>query len=114
MQGVNRFPVPIAILAAIVALAVATTARFGAAEPGADLDPIGDAGRVIHLIQGQESILWVSLVGPVTQVTAWGWPTSDGEVELGGGMTITRPDGGESGTIDIGEKPMAVTFETGG
>ncbi|REK10718.1 MAG: hypothetical protein DWQ40_12620 [Actinobacteria bacterium] len=115
MQRVHTLRTPVAVLATVLALAVASTmsVRFAASEPGADLSPLGDAAKVIHLMQAQETVLWVSLTGPVTQVTTWGWPVSDGEVELGGGMAITRPDGGESGTIDIGEKPMAVSFETG-
>lgn len=114
MQRVGGFRAPL-VIATMLALVATTTvsARFVADDPGADLSPIGDAANVIRLIQGQESLLWVSLTGPVTQVTSWGWPVSDGEVELGGGMSITRPDGGESGKIEIGEKPMAVTFETG-
>jgi hypothetical protein len=63
-------------------------------------------------VQGNEHTLWVSLAGPVTQVTVWGWPVSEGEVELGGGMSITRLDGGTtSGIIDTGDKPRAASFE---
>jgi hypothetical protein len=39
---------------------------------------------------------------------------SDGEVELGGGLSITRLDGEtDSGIIDTGGKPRAVSFEVG-
>jgi hypothetical protein len=114
MQRVDRIRTPILIAFALLALAAAsmTTARFVADQPGADLNPIADAGELISLIQGQEHLFWASLSGPVTQVTVWGWPVSDGEVELGGGMSITRLDGGsDSGIIDTGDKPRAVSFE---
>jgi hypothetical protein len=116
MQRVDRLRNPILIAVALLALAVAsmTTARFVAEHPGADLNPIGDAGELISLIQGQEHLFWSSLSGPVTQVTVWGWPVSDGEVELGGGLSITRLDGEtDSGIIDTGGKPRAVSFEVG-
>ncbi|HUF95961.1 MAG TPA: hypothetical protein VMO52_07750 [Acidimicrobiia bacterium] len=114
MQRVERIRTPILMAVALLALAAAsmTTARFVADHPGADLNPIADAGELISLIQGQEHLFWSSQSGPVTQITVWGWPVSDGEVELGGGISITRLDGGtNSGIINTGDKPRAVSFE---
>jgi hypothetical protein len=101
-------------LALAVAAAVSlSTVTFTAEAPGGGLEPVGDAAELIRIIQGQDHVFWMSLSGPVTQVAAWGWPVSDGEVELGGGMSITRPDGGQNGTIDLGGQPMTVTFDGG-
>ncbi len=114
MQKVERARIPLLIVTALLVLAAAslTTARFAADRPGGDLNPIENAAQAISLIQGNEYVLWVSLAGPVTQVTVWGWPVSDGEVELGGGMSLTRLDGGTaSGIIDTADKPRAVSFE---
>jgi hypothetical protein len=114
MQRVERVRIPLLVVAALLVLAAAslTTARFAADRPGADLNPIETAAEAISLIQGSEQVLWVSLSGPVTKVTVWGWPVSDGEIELGGGMSITQLDGGStSGIIDTGEKPRAAEFE---
>lgn len=92
-----------------------TTARFVADQPDGALRPMADAAELVSLTQGQERILWKSLSGPVTQVTVWGWPESDGEVELGGGMSITRLDGGtESGLLTHDDRPRAVEFEVAG
>jgi hypothetical protein len=114
MQRVERVRIPVLVVAALLVLAAAslTTARFAADHPGGDLNPIESAAEAISLVQGNEHVLWVSLTGPVTQVTVWGWPVSDGEVELGGGMSLTRLDGGTtSGIIDTADKPKAVSFE---
>jgi hypothetical protein len=114
MQRVERVRIPLLVVAALLVLAAAslTTARFAADRPGGDLNPIETAAEAISLIQGNEHLLWVSLAGPVTQVTVWGWPVSDGEIELGGGMSLTRLEGETtSGIIDTGEKPRAVSFE---
>lgn len=114
MQRVESVRIPLLVVAALLVLAAAslTTARFVADSPGGDLNPIESAAGVISLVQTNEEVFWVSLASPVTQVTVWGWPVSDGEVELGGGMSITRLDGGTiSGTIDTGDRPKAVSFE---
>lgn len=95
----------------LMAASLSATARFAADFPGGDLAPIGNAGSLVSLIQGGNSILWVSTTGPVSQITVLGWPVDDGEVELGGGLTITRPDGGEAGVINFEEKPATVDFE---
>jgi hypothetical protein len=94
-----------------MAASASLTARFTAEQPGLDLQPIGTAEQLISLVQGQHSILWVSTTGTVSDITVRGWPVDDGEVELGGGLTITRPDGGEAGVIEFDEKPMTVAFD---
>ncbi|MEX1037892.1 MAG: hypothetical protein WDZ96_03440 [Acidimicrobiia bacterium] len=115
VDGAARFPLMIAAALLVLGVASMTTARFVADQPGGHLRPIADAGELVSLIQGQEHILWVSLSGPVTQVTVWGWPESDGEVELGGGMSLTRLDGGtESGILTHDDRPRAVEFEVTG
>ncbi len=95
----------------LMAASFSTTARFAADHPGENLEPIGTAGNLISLVQGGHSILWVSSTGPVSQITVVGWPVDDGEVELGGGLTITRPDGGDGGVLNFAEKPATVAFE---
>jgi hypothetical protein len=94
-----------------VAAGFATSATFQAASPGADLEPVGDAAGVIDLIQGQQHLLWSSLTGTVTSHTTVGWPSSDGDVELGGGLTIERTADGSAGVIEVADKPMTVSFE---
>ncbi len=114
MPRVERVRIPLLIVAALLVLAAAslTTVRFAADRPGGDLNPIENAAEIISLVQGNEQISWVSLAGPVTQVTVWGWPVSDGEVELGGGMSVTRLDGGTtSGILHTGDQPRAAEFE---
>lgn len=90
---------------------LSATATFEAPAPGADLEPIGDAGSLISLVQGQEHLLWTALTGSVTSYTTIGWPSSDGEVELGGAMVVVRPADGSAGVIEPAEKPMALEFE---
>ena len=94
-----------------MAASLPATARFAADRPGGNLEPIGNAGSLVSLVQGGNSILWVSTTGPVSRITVVGWPVGDGEVELGGGLTITRPDGGEAGVLNFVEKPATVAFE---
>lgn len=94
-----------------MAASLTTTAMFVADQPGADLEPVGAADQLISLIQGQEHILWTSTAGTVSHITVMGWPVHDGDVELGGALSITRPDGGDGGVIAVGEKPMSVAFE---
>ena len=98
----------------LMAAAVTTTARFQAPAPGSSLKPVGGAEMVIDLIQGQRAILWNSLTGPVNAYTVAGWPTSDGEHDLGGALMIELPENGSAGVIDFGEKPTSVEFEIGG
>ncbi len=80
-----------------VGATLSATATFEAPAPGADLEALGDAGSLISLVQGQEHLLWTALTGTVTSYTALGWPSSDGEVELGGAMVIVRPADGSAG-----------------
>lgn len=96
-----------------VATGFAASATFQAASPGADLEPVGDAAGIIELIQGQQHLLWSSLTGTVTSHTTIGWPSTDGDVELGGALTIERPADGSAGVIEIAEKPRTVSFELG-
>jgi hypothetical protein len=46
----------------------------------------------------------------VATVRTLGWPSTDGTHDLGGALTIERPTEPLAGTIDIGEKPMSITF----
>jgi hypothetical protein len=113
MQRAHTFRAISLLLAGLLlaAASLATSAQFAASQPGQDLSPVGTADQLISLLQGQQSILWTSTAGAVSHITVTGWPVNDGDVELGGAMSITRPDGGDAGALDIGEKPMSVTFE---
>lgn len=97
-----------------VAAAFSTRALFTAPELGASLRPVGGAEKLIDLIQGQETILWSSLNGTVSSLEVLGWPSSDGEHELGGALMIEAPDDGTVGIIDTGERPMLVEFTLSG
>ena len=105
--------VGLGVMAAILIAAVAaTSASFQASSPGSDLKPVGGAETIIELIQGQHSILWSALTGPVTQIETVGWPSTDGTHELGGALMLKRPDG-NVGVVEFGEKPMSMTFDIG-
>lgn len=111
MQGVAvRFGMG---LVAVLMTTAATTAQvsFQAPHPGADLEPVGNAETVIQLVQGQRSMLWTSLGAPVSAYTVTGWPSRDGDVELGGALMIHKPADGIAGVIAFGEKPMSLRFE---
>ena len=99
-------------LAAVVLIAAAgsSLASFQATSPGSNLKAVGGAELVIDLIQGQETILWSTLTGPVTNIRTVGWPTNDGTDELGGALMLERPADGTVGIVDFGEKPMSMTF----
>lgn len=116
MHKVTSLRLSALIAAALLTLAAgfATTARYVADSPGADLRPVDGAERVVQILQGQQHILWTSLTGSVTSITVRGWPVTSGDVELGGALSITQPDRGDAGVIDAGEKPMSVEFEVGG
>ena len=45
---------------------------------------------MIDLIQGNESVLWTALSGTVTGYVVQGWPSSNGENELGGALMMER------------------------
>lgn len=100
-------------LAAITTLALGTAA-FHATRPGADLVPSGTAGRMVHIVQGNESILWTSLGQEVSSYVVRGWPSQSDGNDLGGGLVIEKPADSRSGVIDFGEKPMSLTFDLAG
>ncbi len=116
MQRVLAGRVAMFAMAAIVAMAasIASTAQYAAEKPGGELKPIGGAAESVSIIQGSQTVFWYSLTGPVTLVTTRGWPVSDGEVELGGGIAIAQPDSGAAGMINTGERPMSVSFDFDG
>ena len=104
------------VLAAML-IAAATSgasAVFAADEPGSDLDPIGSADELVEILQGNRTILWTSLSGAVSWYTVRGWPSTDGDSELGGALMIERPDDALIGEIGFGEKPMTLSFEIDG
>jgi hypothetical protein len=102
------------IAAAITALALSAGVVFRAPEPGSDLRPAAGAAEVIELLQGNTSIVWTALSGPVTGYVVQGWPSSTGDSELGGAMMMERIEGGDAGVISFGEKPMTLSFDTAG
>lgn len=115
MQHAARFRVASMVLAGALMVTTASgDALFRAEVPGGDLAPIGDAGALIDLIQGPDTVLWSSLAGPVRALTVLGWPEEDGSHTLGGGLYLERPANGLAGVIDIGEKPMAAEFSLDG
>ncbi len=102
----------LAVVAVAAALAVTATAVFQAPRPGADLRPTGSAAGLVQLIQGNESVLWTSLSGTVTGYTVQGWPSREGDNELGGALMIERLEpGADTGVVSLGEKPMSLSFE---
>lgn len=113
MQRVPSLRIAAPLVAGLLLMAASgsVTAQFAADRPGLDLKPVGTAEQLVSLVQGQNNILWVSTTGTVSDITVRGWPVDDGEVELGGGLIITQPDGGEAGVIEFDEKPMTVVFE---
>lgn len=94
-----------------VAAGLSVSATFRAASPGANLEPVGDAGSIVEIIEGRTHLLWTSLAGTVTSHTTIGWPSTDGDVELGGALTMERPADGTTGVIQLGDEPMTVSFE---
>ncbi len=100
-------------LAALVlaAASFATTAVFVADRPGSNLAPVGGAGQMIEILQGNQTILWSSLSGSVASYRVEGWPeTIDGN-DLGGSLVIERTGDTEAGVIDSGERPRSLSFE---
>jgi hypothetical protein len=96
--------------ATAAALALSGSALFQAPAPGRSLAPIGGAAELVSLVQGNASILWTSSVGPVISYEIAGWPTSDGDVELGGALMIERVSS-DVGVIEFGERPMSLRFD---
>ncbi|MGD2044027.1 MAG: hypothetical protein PVJ28_10290 [Acidimicrobiia bacterium] len=116
MQGVITHRLAGLGLAAVLTLTAAggAVAVFAAGGPGEDLRATGSADALIDLTQVRDSIRWTSLAGNVAAVQTVGWPSSDGLHDLGGALTIEQPANPMAGTIDIGEKPMSVSFELDG
>lgn len=97
-----------------VAAAFPATAIFKSSAPGLGLEPVGGAESLIQLIQGQEHIVWSALTGTVTGFEAVGWPSRQGDIELGGALVIERPADGSAGVIGFGERPMTLEFHLDG
>ena len=116
MQGVITQRLAGLGLAAVMTLLAdgGAVAVFAAGGPGENLRPSGGSDLVIDLTQVDNTVLWTSLVGNVTAVQTVGWPSSDGVHDLGGALTIDAPANPTAGTVNIGEKPMIVTFELDG
>jgi hypothetical protein len=96
--------------ALVTALALTSTARFEAESPGATLDPVGDSGALVQLVQGHRSILWNSLAGTVEVLQIIGWPGDDGATQIGGALMIEKVDD-VAGVINFGERPMSLQFD---
>ena len=95
----------------LAATTLGTSAVFAADEPDSDLDPLGNADKRVEIHQGTNTILWASLSGAVSSYTVLGWPSTEGDSELGGALMIEKPDDALAGIIDFGEKPMTLSFE---
>ena len=96
------------------AAALGGSAMFAADAPGSDLVPVGNADELIEIVQGNNNIMWSPLSGAVSSYTVQGWPSTDGDSELGGALVIEKPTDGSAGVIDFGEKPMTLTFNIDG
>jgi hypothetical protein len=75
--------------------------------------PADGADLLVSLVQSNESVLWTSLAGNVSTLQTLSWPTSDGTHDLGGALVIEKPANPTAGTLNIGEKPMSMTFDFG-
>ncbi len=102
-------------LAALLTLTAAggAVAVFSAGGPGEDMRPADGADLLVSLVQSNESVLWTSLAGNVSTLHTLGWASSDGTHDLGGALMIEKPSNPTAGTVNIGEKPMSLTFELG-
>ena len=100
--------------ALLIAAGSSTAASFQAKAPGSDLEPVGGAGKIIDLVQGQETILWNALTGTVSTYELLGWPSTNGVHDLGGALMLESVDGANAGVIELGEKPMSLEFTSGG
>lgn len=100
-------------LAAILTLTAAggAVAVFTAGGPGEDMVPADGADLLVSLVQSNDAVLWTSLAGNISIVETRGWPSSDGTHELGGALVIDRPADPTVGTVNIGEKPMSMSFD---
>lgn len=101
-------------LAATLTLAAGGAAAvYAAGGPGENLSARDGAAALVDLTQVGNAILWTSLAGNVSLVETTGWATSDGIHDLGGALTIEKPEDPLSGTINTGEKPASVGFTLG-
>lgn len=102
-------------LAALLTLTAAggAVAVYTAGGPGETLRPADGADLLVSLVQSNQAVLWTSLAGNVSRVETLSWPSSDGTHELGGAMFIETPANPTAGTVDVGERPMTVTFTLG-
>lgn len=115
MQGViTRRLAGLGVAAGLAATVVGgSVAVFAAGGPGEHLRPIDGAELLVELTQAQESVLWVSIAGPVSTVRSLGWPADDGVHELGGALVMESPADPSAGVVDIDEPPMSVEFTLG-
>jgi hypothetical protein len=99
-------------MAALMTLMAAggAVAVFTAGGPGEGMTPVGGADQLIRLTQSANSVLWTSMAGNVSIVETLGWPSSDGTHELGGVLVIEAPENPTAGIVNIGEKPMSLSF----
>jgi hypothetical protein len=102
-------------LAAIMTLTATggAVAVFTAGGPGESMSPLGEGDLLVRLTQSNNAVLWTSMAGNVSTVETRGWPTSDGTHDLGGALVIEHPDRPTAGTVNIGEKPMSMSFYFG-
>ncbi|MCI0425224.1 MAG: hypothetical protein L0Z47_05145 [Actinobacteria bacterium] len=101
------------VLLLALTLAMTTSVVFTAETPGQPLLPVGDAAMVVRLVQGEGAILWTSLAGEVATYRVEGWPSADGDIELGGALVMERVNA-DAGLIELGERPMTLVFELAG
>src|SRR3970282_2057430 len=94
----------------LIAASVITTATFSAPGPGSDLAPVGNADRIVEILQGNRTVLWSPLSGSVSSYRVDGWPVTVDGNELGGALLIERPGNETAGVVDFGEKPMSLSF----
>ncbi len=101
------------MIAASLAATSTTAVTFAAPEPGARLAPVGDAADMVSLTQGETSLLFASNSSVIETITVTGWPSSDGEHDLGGAIlveTVYR----NVGAVTFGEPPRTVEFRISG
>jgi hypothetical protein len=108
-SGVRQLA-PLAV-ALLLAASIGGSALFRSETPGADLEPVGGAGSMVQVLQGNKTVLWTALSGSVDLYRVEGWAKTMGDTELGGALVLERPADGTAGVIEFGEKPKSVSFE---
>ena len=98
----------------LAAASVTHSAVFQSDHPGADLAPVGNAAGMIEILQGNGTILWTSLAGPVHTIRVEGWPIVVDESQLGGALVIQRATDATAGVVDFGERPRSLRFDSSG